>query len=248
VNVVDTAEESWLRVVEDVGYTTGSGTLTFDKKAVKAHVKEPCHVVVVEPARFYGGGLIDEHVFCTEPQRHKASGDAAIKTAATERATGSDRAEKIADNKARRDASASRLEFLASKLTRGRLPRSADSLILDVAVEGLLKVSNGWDGTVLATACSLAGLDLEVDRGKVPPSWSSDHKVIRDQVLAHFDTDAARRRLLFAALVAEGHLDLANDQWTTDVERLPGVLVEFDYQPTDWENDRRQRGTTAAAA
>jgi hypothetical protein len=82
----------------------------------------------------------------------------------------------------------------------------------------------------------------------VPPAWSGDYPAFRQQILAHFDTDAARRRLLFAALAAEGHLDLANDQWTTDVDRLQSVLDEFDYQPTDWEVERHQRATKTAAA
>jgi ParB/RepB/Spo0J family partition protein len=247
VTVADAAEDGWLRVTEDVGYSTGSGTIGFDRKACKKHTGEPCHVVVVRPNHFYSGGLISEVAYCSDARRHKTGGDAAIKTAATERASGPGRAEKMAENKSRRDASASRLEFLTAKLAKGRLPRGADTLILDVAVEGLLRVSNGWDGAILQTACALAGLDLDTERGKVPPTWANDHTAVRERILAHFDTDAARRRLLFAALVAEGHLDLANDQWTADVERLQHILDELDYEPTEWETDRQARAVKHAA-
>lgn len=211
------AEEKGLRVVDHEGYTPStytelSGHRGLDVDA-KAHAKEPCHAVVIEPRN---GALTP---VCTDKRRHARRGASAVKSAPKAGADAEARAEKAA----RKEAAEHRREFLTALLA-GRVTK-AD--VLRVVLPNYLEDANSNEQAAVARL-----LGVEAEPGNRYDRWSE----ALSAYAAISEANLLRACLAFSLAQGEEALD---GGWAYErVQRHGAFLADKGYEPTAYEAEQ----------
>lgn len=183
------APKGWARIITNE-YSAGRGSLLLTDAGEKAHTKEPCRGVLVITSQHRAPELVE---CCKEPARHGAKGESTVKASKKDKSSGklsdkekADRAKTIATNKARREDSANRLEFLTTHIA-GKVPAGAMSLVLRAFVERFMHGSTNTEIHPFVFACRVVGLDVGTKeiRWSIPDALAKQAQAYIDQSDQH---------------------------------------------------------------
>lgn len=193
---VPEAAKGWAVISEYGGGRNGMKGLELKPEA---HRKEPCRALFVSPAG-YDGEADTVHEACTDPKRHTSKGESAVKPPAAARALQpaekAKRQETIARNRARREASAARMEVLILH-AKDRLPKTATAFVIQAFVDEIL--SDGTARAVHAKKAVVQLLALTVGKG-----WNAEASALRG--FCKTEADTLRLGLLLLLFIQEESL------------------------------------------
>lgn len=187
-----------------------------------AHRKEPCHGAYVETDYSGTPSLVE---VCTDPARHAAKGDSALKVPKKEKgaARGGD-AEEAARRKQRKALGVRRIQFLQGELNGKVSKTDALSLI------AITLVGEVWEDK-RKTACEILGIDNR--RGSLEEfAAKGEVELLRAAVAVALGVGDVRARAPFAA-------------WDAPVDRLYDFLEKAGYELDDFEREQLGKGKAA---
>lgn len=178
-----------------------------EAKVQKAHAGEPCHHTVVQPSSF---AKPDIFVYCTDPKRHGAKGESAIKAVAGD----------AKPDPAKEDAKLTKLINVAHRSAAlDLLGKSLKATIFDDLVVNHLFGAIGY--SEVKDVCAWLGIEEAVLNGRGERDWQTTLSTWADSM------DKRKR-----ALAAQCLIRTAGAARATLLERL------VDYKPIEGEAER----------